>query len=56
MSTPDVKREETLPARRTTLSYPLLFEQCPLGMVVYDRTLRVIASNEAVARLIGVSR
>ena len=40
----------------TTLPYQLLFEQCPLAIVVYDRTLRVIASNEAMARLIGVSR
>ncbi len=56
MSTLDARGKESSPAVPTTLLYPLLFEQCPLGMVVYDRTLRVVASNEAVARLIGVSR
>lgn len=56
MSTPGAAGEESPPALRTTLPFSLMFEQCPLAMVVYDRALRVIASNEAVARLIGVSR
>jgi two-component system cell cycle sensor histidine kinase/response regulator CckA len=56
MSTSDASWEASAPAATTTLPYPLLFEQFPLGIVLYDRTLRVIASNEAVARLIGVSR
>src|SRR5690348_4127011 len=56
MSTPGAAGDESPPALRTTLPFSLMFEQCPLAMVVYDRALRVIASNEAVARLIGVSR
>ena len=27
----------------------LLFEQCPVAMVVYDRALRVTPTNEAMA-------
>jgi two-component system, cell cycle sensor histidine kinase and response regulator CckA len=56
MSTPEASGEASPPAATTTLPFPLLFEQCPLGIVLYDRSLRVIASNEAMARLIGVSR
>src|SRR4051812_35790542 len=56
MSTAGASGNGSAPAVRTTLPFPLLFEQCPLAIVVYDRALRVIASNEALARLIGVSR
>jgi len=35
---------------------PAIFEQSPLPIVVYARTLRIVASNEAMARLAGVPR
>src|SRR3954463_132466 len=56
MSTSHTSGEASPPAAPTTLPFPLVSEQCPLGVVLYDRSLRVIASNEAGARLIGVSR
>lgn len=56
MSTPDANGRANPSEIAATLPFPLLFEQCPLAIVVYDRALRVVASNEAMARLIGVSR
>ena len=56
MVTPGSDEEAQSPAVASQLPFPLLFEQFPLAIVVYDRALRVIASNEAMALLIGVSR
>ena len=39
-----------------TLPLTNVFKQCPLAIVVYDRTLRIIAFNDAMARLVGVPR
>ena len=36
--------------------YRVMFEQNPTGIVIFDPTLRIVACNDAVARLIGTTR
>lgn len=46
----------TWPDQMADAHFRLLFEQSPTGIVIYDATMRIVACNEAVARLIGTTR
>ena len=56
MLTRDTDGKMSHSQRASTFRLSSIFEQCPLAIVVYDRTLQIIASNDAMARLVGVPR